>query len=263
MAGNSDRIFKISMENWAEFFLQTAYPDKTPVRLDPLNVEKTAWNHKREDGFFRATFSDGSVVYLHIEVQASNDPEMLERMMDYFVFDEPVQYVLYIGDAPMKMRNALDGQFMTYRYGLLDIRALPASVFLDQHAWRFWLFAYLTAEDTDARNKMLEKIVRRLFAANLSDLQWEEAIETLTALSTLRKEEAEFENKIRKMSLEIKYDLRKAPFYKDGFQDGEAKGKAEGKAEMIKNMAENGFPLEIIAKTAKLDVETVKKILND
>ena len=89
----------------------------------------------------------------------------------------------------------------------------------------------------------------------------------LTGLAPLRDAEELVENTIRDMELELKFDVRKAPFYKDGFREGEAKGKAEGAAEkrdeMIRNFAKNGVSIEIIAKTVDLDVETVKKIINE
>jgi hypothetical protein len=199
-------------------------------------------------------------------VQATNDGEMLERMLEYLVNDykihkkAPLQYVLYIGNAPMKMKNTLNEADINYSYRLIDIRDLDPVFFLGVSDWRFWTLAYLTARDVSERRALLQLILRRLDAAGLSDIQWTEAISMLTGLAPLRNAEELVENTIKEleMELELKYDVRKAPFYKDGFKEGAA----EKQTEMIRNFAKNGVSIEIIAKTTNLDVETVKKIIN-
>lgn len=134
--GNYDRITKLSLESWVKEFLSSIFSEKTLETLDSLNVEKTAFEHRKEDGFFRAIFTDGTVVYVHIEVQATNDPEMVERMLEYFLNDykihkkAPIQYVLYIGKAKMNMQNTLKDGDMNYLYRLIDIRDLDPSFFL-------------------------------------------------------------------------------------------------------------------------------------
>ena len=127
MYGEYDKIFKLAIFNWAQFLLGRFLGGKTLVSLQALNVEKTNWTQKREDGFFLAVFSDGTEVYLHIEVQSTNDAEMLARMLGYFSDDyrlyksEPIQYVLYIGEAPPNMKTKLEGRKITYEYEIIKI----------------------------------------------------------------------------------------------------------------------------------------------
>lgn len=57
------------------------------------------------------------------------------------------------------------------------------------------------------------------------------------------------------------YDHEKAnndQYFTDGFNDGIQKGKEE----MIKSMYENNIPIDIIAKSANLNIEKIKEILD-
>ena len=271
-----DKVFKVVMSGWAELFTEFDDVKKEITAFIPLNAEKVGWTERREDGFFQVFYSDGTFDYLHIEIQATNHNEMLERMMEYFVMDYKLykkatkQYVLYVGEAPMKMQSSLDVPAMRYHYRLIDIRELSPTLFFNRPSWRFWVFAYLTASDVPAQNALIQTIIERLIALKLPQHEFFEAIHTLSALAPLRSAEETVKNTIEKMTLELHYDVRNMPFYEKVFSEGAAEGKAEGKAEaaietrneIIRSMAENGATIAFIAKTVKLDEETVKIILN-
>ena len=78
--------------------------------------------------------ADGRLV--HIELQSTNDPNMSLRMAEYAWaiykrfgrFTE--QIVLYVGEAPMRMKNSLEGGSVSVRFRLVDIREFSAEPLL-------------------------------------------------------------------------------------------------------------------------------------
>jgi hypothetical protein len=78
--------------------------------------------------------ADGRLV--HIELQSTNDPYMALRMAEYAwaIYKQfgrfPEQIVLYVGEAPMRMRNSIEGGSVSVRYRLVDIREFSAEPLL-------------------------------------------------------------------------------------------------------------------------------------
>ena len=78
--------------------------------------------------------ADGRLV--HIELQSTNDPYMALRMAEYAwaIYKQfgrfAEQIVLYVGEAPMRMRNLLEGGSASVRFRLVDIREFSAEPLL-------------------------------------------------------------------------------------------------------------------------------------
>jgi hypothetical protein len=77
--------------------------------------------------------ADGRLV--HIELQSTNDPYMALRMAEYAwaIYKRfgrfPEQIALYVGEAPMRMTNSLEGGSVSVRFHPVDIREFSAEPF--------------------------------------------------------------------------------------------------------------------------------------
>jgi hypothetical protein len=74
---------------------------------------------------------------LHCEFQSTNDRQMLSRMLLYHAFlhyqrKMPIrQFVIYVGRDALHMEHQLQTESLSYRYGLIDLKAFPYQAFLD------------------------------------------------------------------------------------------------------------------------------------
>src|SRR5258708_2435951 len=74
--------------------------------------------------------ADGRLI--HIELQSTNDPDMALRMAEYAlaIFRQfrrwPVQIVLYVGAAPLRMASGIDSDAVSFRYNVVDFQELDA-----------------------------------------------------------------------------------------------------------------------------------------
>jgi hypothetical protein len=82
---------------------------------------------------------------IQIELQSTNDPAMALRMLEYAVairrrfFRFPEQYVLYVGEAPLRMDGRIAEPNLTFACPILDLRELErrASIW-KRMKLRFW-----------------------------------------------------------------------------------------------------------------------------
>ncbi len=72
----------------------------------------------------------------HFELQSTNDSKMPLRMAEYalMIYRKfgrfPRQFVLYVGEAAMRMSPELASRSFSFRYELVDIRQIDIDVFL-------------------------------------------------------------------------------------------------------------------------------------
>ena len=73
---------------------------------------------------------------VHVELQSTNDPDMALRMAEYAwaIYRRfrcfPEQIVLYVGEAPVRMKCEMQGGSVSVRYRLVDIRELDSEPLL-------------------------------------------------------------------------------------------------------------------------------------
>ncbi len=93
---------------------------------------------EREPDFIRCTEGpDGKPLVLHVEFQTGNDKEMPYRMLEYYAaarrkFKHSIwQYVVYIGEKPMRMDSQLKDRHNYFAYQVIDIGQIPFQIFLE------------------------------------------------------------------------------------------------------------------------------------
>jgi hypothetical protein len=140
---------------------------------------------------------------LHIELQSTNHAHMARRMLEYSLAIHrkfgrfPEQLVLYVGNAPLRMKRALEGPGIKYECRMLDIRAcsgdeLLASPSLEDNVMAILAFG---GEQRDAVRRILDRIASSARAARPA------ALVDLMTLAGLRKLGSVIEHEVEKMPI--------------------------------------------------------------
>ena len=204
----------------------------TPVEL--LTVEFPSVGFRKPD--FMARLSDGRLY--HLEILSNNEEDSDVRMFEYSalayrLFREiPYQQILYVGEAPMRLKSHIDASWGTFSFETIDIRQLSAEQLLASQSLPDTILALLGgAEDL---NKILSHIAQRLRAlpANQSNDAWQK----LVILSELRRFEAAVESeKLMPLNL-MDFKMTRDMYYK-----GEREGVQKGEGQMLRLMLERRF----------------------
>lgn len=94
---------------------------------------------------------------VHIELQRANDPAMIWRMAEYAFSIKrrfgrwPSQFVLYVGQPPLRMPARVSSASLTFECCMTDIREFDAEALLSSPRLEDNIFAVL-AKLTDARH---------------------------------------------------------------------------------------------------------------
>ncbi|MBF0569036.1 MAG: hypothetical protein HQK95_09270 [Nitrospirae bacterium] len=157
---------------------------------------------------------DGSL--LHMEIQSTNDMDMLKRMYLYsaLVFNQlgklPRQVVLYVGDKPLNMKNKAG----SYSYELLDIRDIECSELLKSEKPEDIVLAILC--HSDDMDVTIARILEKLSTLPLKAR--EDYILKLLYLSDLRKLYNRVDQEIEKMPITI--DFKDSQIFQEGSLEG-------------------------------------------
>jgi hypothetical protein len=156
---------------------------KTPA-VELLTVEYPAVKMRRPDLVYR--LPNGAIHQL--ELQSENDGAMDWRMLDYYpplyrqFKREPMQYVLYVGKAPLKMKGVIKHKRLRFNYPVIDIREFEAAPLLASESVADNLLALL-CHNGDNRTTV-RKILRRI--ARLPEKECLDRVAQLLILSDLR-----------------------------------------------------------------------------
>jgi hypothetical protein len=98
-----------------------------------LDVELPKVQNSRADLLGETSMGD----LIHVELQSGNDAMMPLRMAEYCLgvfrlFGRfPRQFLLYVGEAPLRMESELHGPALSFRYRMIDIRDLDGDRLLE------------------------------------------------------------------------------------------------------------------------------------
>jgi hypothetical protein len=190
---------------------------------------------------------DGGLI--HLELQSSNDAAMPFRMVEYCLgvhrlFGQfPLQILLYVGEAPMRMENALRGPGLLFEYRLIDIRKLDGDRLLESEDIGDNVIAILARlrDHKEAVHKIVERI------AGLAMAERETALSQLLILAGLRRLAKTVEQEARKMPIHIdilENEVLGPVFRKglqEGLQEGLQKGLQRGELSILRRLIEKRF----------------------
>lgn len=184
-----------------------------------LNIELASVRLRKPD--LLARLVNGAL--LHLELQADNDDEMDWRELEYYTLlyrqlgEPPVQYVLYFGTEPLRMRDSIVTESLKFHYRLVDLRALSSGWLLASNAMADNLLALLCGGDT--AQHIVSEIVQRL--NHLSSNARADWLEKLLILAGLRQAEPIVKEEVEKIM-----DIRDNMFWKEAFGEGIAQGES-------------------------------------
>jgi hypothetical protein len=146
---------------------------------------------------------DASLV--HIELQSRNEKDFPLRMAEYlFGIGRqygrlPRQVTLYVGEAPLRMKDRFEGPDFSVRFHLVDIRDLDGERLLASAHMGDNVLAVLTK--LSERPKVVRRILERIAAGSPDER--DEGLAELLILA-----------KLRQLSGEVQWDTEKCRLWK-------------------------------------------------
>jgi predicted transposase YdaD len=201
-----------------------------------LDVELPKTQNPRAD--LLGEMVDGGLI--HIELQTGNDAAMPLRMAEYCLgiyrlFGRfPLQVLLYLGEAPLRMSGELMGPRLSFQYRVTDVRELDGERLLESPDLGDNLIAIL-ARLRDHRSAV-RRIIERL--AELGGTERQIAITQLLILAGLRSLEEVVENEVQDMPLHI--DILENKVLGREFKKAQEKGRQEGLREGLQEGRQEG-----------------------
>jgi hypothetical protein len=150
-----------------------------------INVEAPKVGNRRVD--LLGELPDGNLV--HIELQSRNEKDFPLRMAEYlFGIGRqygrlPRQVVLYVGEAPLRMKDRIEGPDVSVRFHLVDIRDLDGERLLASSYMGDNVLAVLTR--LSERPKVVRRILKRIAAGSPDER--DEAFAEFLILARLRR----------------------------------------------------------------------------
>lgn len=184
-------------------------------------------------------------ILIHIELQRSHDPAMLTRMLEYAICIEkkfglwPEQFVLYVGNSPLRMATRLKTNSLLFECRMVDIRELDAEPLLSSPHIEDNILAIL-ARFSDARQSV-RRILNQI--AGTDPARRTLALKELTILGGLRKLESVIGQETRKMPILddiMDHDLF-GPAIRQGLEQGRHEGREEGERHLLSTQVRKRF----------------------
>jgi hypothetical protein len=220
-----------------------------------INVEAPKVSNRRVD--LLGELPDGNLV--HIELQSRNEKDFPLRMAEYlFGIGRqygrlPRQVVLYVGEAPLRMKNRIESPDVSVRFRLVDIRDLDGEQLLASTNIGDNVLAVLTrlGEQREAVRRILERI-----AAGRRG-ERDGGLAELFIIAGLRRMEDEARREATKMPVlnDIMDNKVVGPLLRQG--------RMEGQVEIILGMAEKRFgriPPAVAQRIAALKPAQLKRV---
>jgi predicted transposase YdaD len=228
-----------------------------------INVEAPKVSNRRVD--LLGELPDGNLV--HIELQSRNEKDFPLRMAEYLFGIGlkygrlPRQVVLYVGEAPLGMKDRVEGPDVSVRFHLVDIRDLDGERLLASACIGDNVLAVLTR--LGERPKAVRRILERVAAG--SPEERDQALAELLILARLRRLSGEVKREAEKMPIMediMDHDVI-GPAIRKGLRQGRAEGRVEGQVEMLCSQIEKRFgriPSAVEQRIAALKPAQLKRV---
>ena len=244
--------------------------DLNIVEAELLSNEQARIESRRADLVARVKEADGKSYILHVEIQNDNQRDMPLRMMRYYsdialahAGEKIVQYLLYIGKAPMTMADHVSDDGWQYRYRVLDMRDQDSEHFLNSDNPDALVLAILCDPKSLEPNALVAHIIkelRRLHGDKLDNLR--DSLKMLDVLSGNRGLQNVVEETINMYIDEEKLGIYQAVKKRSearGIKKGEARGEARGLRKMVLKLLAK-LPPEQVADLSGMSLAEVEAI---
>ena len=233
------------------------------MEAELLSNEQARIESRRADLVARVREAEGENYILHIEIQNDNQRDMPLRMLRYYsdialahLDEKIVQYLLYIGKAPLSMSDRVDGYNLRYCYKVLDMRKQNSEYFLNSNNPDALVLAILCDPKSLEPNALVAHIIkelRRLHGDKLDNLR--DSLKMLDVLSG----DIGLQDIVEE-TINMYIDEEKLGIYQAVKKKSEARGIAKGEARGIKKGETRGLNKMILKLLAKLPPEQVAEL---
>ena len=205
-----------------------------------LNVDLPRTQNRRVDLLGR--MSDRRL--LHIELQSTNDHSMPFRMAEYALAitrrygQYPVQLLIYVGNAKLRMKPEFRAEGMVCWYSLADVRSLNATALLKSNRIEDNILAVLAGLENSVEG--VRMILARI--AQLKEPRRGEAMQHLLLTCGVRGLADVCEKELRTMPIAMNA-LDHDPLFASYIRRGKLEGEKEGLKKGLKEGQMRGFSL--------------------
>ncbi len=217
------KIIGARIDHW----LKVEFPEVQQTRVDMLGVTTV---HETD--------------LAAVELQSANDMKLPLRMAEYALRTYrlyelfPRQYVLYVGNDPMRMPSELVGPTFFCRYTIVDIRTLDEESLLSSPFDSDHIMVILTNHRD--RRETIRRILQRI--ATLEGGRRDDAFKKLMILAGLRKLGDTIRAEVKHMPILddiMEHDVL-GPTFREGMQKGLEQGVQKGLEQGIQKGLEQG-----------------------
>ncbi|WP_420265114.1 hypothetical protein [Candidatus Magnetominusculus dajiuhuensis] len=250
MSKRYDKVIKEILKDVADTLITKVIGLKI-VKSTALETKLQVTNEREADFIFRVELEDGSVFLLHIEFQSTNYFKMEYRMLRYWVYlteiygIAPMQYVFYIGNEPLTMKNSIATETTAHRYNLIDMRDVDCGKFLNSDRPEEVIISILCNYQKKGVKIFIREILNRLNELVQEETLRGKYVRQVEVLSQLRDLQNEVSEEAENMA--IAYDMERDVRFRQGRERGMLEGIEKGVEKGIKKGIAQGM-LEGIEK---------------
>jgi hypothetical protein len=202
------------------------------VDAELLSTEEQRIEDRRSDLLAKVTAAHGESFILHLEIQNNNDRDMPVRMLRYLTDIKLAhpgyavhQCLVYIGAAPIKMRNSLDSPQLSYHYDLVDMRDIDYHMLYDSDSPDALVLTILCDFRGHDPDEMVVHILQKLHAMTRHDEKRQrEYLQMLEILADNRHLNVNIQEAYDMLHIEIE----RLPSYQKGMKKGIEEGVERG-----------------------------------
>lgn len=270
-ANQYDKIFRENMEAAIPGLIATVLKINVAEAEEiPDDLQHTK---ERKPDFLKAiTDTEGERFLLHLEIQTTDEPDMVYRMAEYFVmlhrkYRIPVrQHVLYIGPGQALMPVSLREGPLQFSYELIALSSVDYRLFLASNQPEKIILSILADFAGQPPLMVIQQVVSRLRETAPGDLAFNRYKNQLRVLSQLRKLKQLTNDMIGSISEFFREE--DDVLYILGEREGEMRGEAKGEAKAVRKLVlglieKSAMPVEQIADVAGVSVEYVTNLKNE
>ncbi|MBF0488001.1 MAG: hypothetical protein HQK98_07550 [Nitrospirae bacterium] len=241
MSKRYDKIIKEILKDVVDTLITEVIGLKI-VKSTVLETKLQVTNEREADFVFRVELEDCSVSLLHVEFQATNYSMMVYRELRYWVYltevhgIAPLQYVFYIGNEPLTMKDSLSSNTTTHRYNLIDMRDVDCEKFLYSDKPEEVIISILCNYQQKGVKIFIREILSRLTELVPEETLRGKYIRQVEVLSQLRDLQGEILKEAEAMAL--MYDMERDLRFKQGRERGVAEGLLRGERRGVEGMLE-------------------------
>ncbi|RRB03665.1 hypothetical protein [Larkinella rosea] len=267
MSQDYDKIFR---ENLAAIILPLV---RKTVGLNPIHIENLPEKLQRTveripDFLKKVVDSDSDPYILHIEIQTSDTPDMVYRMLEYAAMMLRKykilvrQYVFYIGEGHARMPVRLETGAVHFSYTLVNLSEIPYQQFINSTKPEELILTVLADFQAEEPREIVGQILQKLHQAAPDHLQLGKFIRQLEILSQLRNFQSIVSEEAETMA--HGFDITIDRLYKKGREEGIKEGVREGTERGVRLGQEQAQRKLILSALQKklLSIEQIAELLD-